>query len=230
MDDDLPVADAPSNDMRPAAYVMFLHGVGGSPLSWEEQVAKLPPDLPARAPWLRGLRPGSSERFTLADACADILMTAQLEGLERVALVGHSLGAMVALQCAIDQPEMVSHLVLVAGQARPPRSAMTLQRWALKLVPARRLANQGVSKDKLMEALGDAGRFDASGSLSQVACPTLVVCGSRDRVNLPASRLFEAQIPGARLEIVDGAGHDVMREAPAAFNALLFDFIGRSRD
>lgn len=217
------------DDARPADYVMFLHGAGGSPLSWEEQVAKLPPDLPARAPWLRGLRPGSTDSFALADAAADILMTAQLEGVERVALVGHSLGAMVALQCALDRPEMVSHLILVAGQARPPKAAMTLQRWALKLVPARRLANQGVSKDKLMEALGDAGQFDASGSLSQVTCPTLVVCGARDRVNLPASRLFGSQIPGARLEVLKGAGHDVMRDASADFNALLFDFLGYSR-
>lgn len=213
---------------QPAAYVMFLHGVGGSPLSWEEQVAKLPPDLPARAPWLRGLRPGSAESFALADAAADVLMTAQLEGAASVALVGHSLGAMVALQCALDAPELVSHLVLVAGQARPPKAAMTLQRWALALVPARRLADQGVSKDKLMEALRDGGQFDATGSLSQVACPTLVVCGARDRVNLPASKLFAAQIPGARLEIVP-AGHDVMREATQEFNGVLFDFLGHPR-
>ncbi|MDO5711196.1 MAG: alpha/beta hydrolase [Micrococcales bacterium] len=212
-----------------ADYLMFLHGAGGSPLSWEGQVAKLPPGLPARAPWLRGLRPGGKDRFALADAAADVLMTAQLEGAQRVALVGHSLGAMVALQCALDRPEMVSHLVLVAGQARPPKAAMTLQRWALKLVPARRLADQGVSKAKLIEALGEGGQFDASGSLSQVGCPTLVVCGGRDRVNLPASRLFAAQIPGARLAIVDDAGHDVMRDAAGEFNSLLYDFIGHPR-
>ena len=102
---------------------------------------------------------------------------------------------------------------------------MTLQRWALKLVPARRLANQGASKDKLMEALGDAGRFDASGSLSQVACPTLVVCGSRDRVNLPASRLFEAQIPGARLEIFERSGHSPPLEEPERFQQVVRGFL-----
>lgn len=86
-----------------------------------------------------------------------------------------------------------------------------------------------MSKDKLLEALQDGGQFDAQGSLSQVACPTLVVCGARDRVGLPASKLFAAQIPGARLEILEGVGHDVMREAPEKFNALLFDALGHPR-
>lgn len=213
-------------DPAPCRHVTFLHGLGGSPLSWEEQVSKLPPDLPAHAPWLRGLRPGGREQFTLADAAADVLMARRLDGVSSGALVGHSLGAMVALQCAIDEPESVSHLVLVAAQVRPARSVMALQRAALRLVPARRLAAQGVSKDKLLAALGDAGRFDAQGSLPQVACPTLAVVGTRDRADLPASRLIAAQVPGARLELLDGAGHDVMREAPGALNELLYGFLG----
>lgn len=223
------IAPAAPETTSPAEYVMLLHGAGGSPLSWEEQVAKLPPGLPARAPWLRGLRPGSDDSFSLADAAAEVLMTAQLEGAPRVALVGHSLGAMVALQCAIDAPELVSHLVLVAGQVQPPKAVMSLQRWILKLVPSQRLADQGVSKEKLIAALREVEAFDAQGSLSAISCPTLVVCGARDRANLPASKLLASQIPGARLEILPGAGHDVMREASAEFNALLFDALGHAR-
>ncbi len=218
--------DAPE-PTAPARQVTFVHGVGGSPLTWEEQVSKLPPGLPARAPWLRGLRPGASgadESFQLADAAADILMTLQLDGIDRAAIVGHDLGAMVALQAALQQPDAVSHLVLVAGRPRPPKSAMRLQRLAVRLMPKRRLAERGVSKERVLEALGTT--FDADGDPADVRCPTLVVCGAADRVGLPASRVLAQQIPGARLEIVEGAGHDVMHEQTAVFNALLYDFLG----
>lgn len=217
--------DAPESP-QPARQVTFLHGLGGSPLTWEEQVAKLPSGLPAHAPWLRGLRPGASDDFSLAAAAGDVLMTRQLEGVTAGALVGHALGAMVALQCALDDPGSVSHLVLVAGQSRPPKSALRLQRWALALTPARRLAARGVSKDKLTEALRDGTHFDGSGDLRDIACPTLVVCGDRDRANLPGSRYLAAAIPGARLEVVAGVGHDVMREATPQFNAMVYDFLG----
>lgn len=139
-------SDRPAEGPAPAQYVTFLHGVGGSPLSWEEQVSKLPPQLPARAPWLRGMRPGSHEEFSLAAAAADIRLSLKLDGVNEGAIVGHSLGAMVALQCAIEDPESVSHLVLVAGQARPSASLLRTQRWLLRFTPARRLAAQGVSR------------------------------------------------------------------------------------
>lgn len=216
--------DLPGHE--PARHVTFLHGLGGSPLSWEEQVSKLPRDLPAVAPWLKGMRPGGNDEFTLAGAVGDVLLSRQLDGVSTGALVGHSLGAMVALQCALDDADSVSHLVLVAGQARPPKAVMQLQRVALKFVSKRRLAAQGVSKEKLMEALRDGSQFDAQGSLDQIRCPTLVVCGSRDRPDQPAAKHMAAAIPRARLEIIDGAGHDVMRDATPTFNALLYDFLG----
>lgn len=220
----------PAEGPAPAQYVTFLHGVGGSPLSWEEQVSKLPAQLPARAPWLRGMRPGSHEEFSLAAAAADIRLSLKLDGVNEGAIVGHSLGAMVALQCAIDDPESVSHLVLVAGQARPSTAMLRTQRFMLRFMPARRLAAQGVSKERLMEALRTGDQFEGAGSLDQVACPTLVVCGARDTANVPASRYIAESVPGARLELVDGAGHDVMHEATAAFNALLYDFLGYPLD
>ncbi len=206
-------------------FVTFLHGLGGSPLSWENQVAAMPAGFSARAPWLRGLRPGGTEPFSLPGAAADVLLHLQLEGVTAGALVGHSLGAMVALQIAVDAPGAVSRLVLVADQVRPPALVLRAQRLALSMIPARRFARSGISKDKMRAAMKAAGEYDAGGSLGSVSAPTLVVIGERDRANAPAARLLAEGIPQARLVTIAGAGHDVMSAAPGEFNALLWDFL-----
>lgn len=81
-----------------------------------------------------------------------------------------------------------------------------------------------------MEALRTGDQFEGAGSLDEIACPTLVVCGTRDTANVPASRYIAESVPGARLELIEGAGHDVMHEATAAFNTLLYDFLGYPLD
>lgn len=215
---------------RAARYVTFLHGLGGSPLAWENQVAKLPPSVRARAPWLRGLRPGGQESFDVVAASADVLLNLELEGVGPSAVVGHSLGAMVALQMAVDAPETVSHLVLVAGQVRPPKSVMRAQRLAFKMIPAKQFAKSGVSKAKMREAMLAVEGFDASDRLASVTVPTLVVVGASDRANGPAAEVIASGIPGARLERIEGAGHDVMRDAPAEFNEVLWGFLGYPAD
>lgn len=56
--------------------------------------------------------------------------------------------------------------------------------------------------------------FDHTDLLSTIAVPTVVICGDRDRVTpLAESRLIDELIPGARLTVVPGAGHEVIWEA-----------------
>ncbi|MDP9086765.1 MAG: alpha/beta hydrolase [Pseudomonadota bacterium] len=59
-----------------------------------------------------------------------------------------------------------------------------------------------------------------------IGIPTLVLCGSLDVVTPPAlSAEVAIAIPGARLEMIDGAGHLSNLEKPAAFNAALDHFL-----
>ena len=60
--------------------------------------------------------------------------------------------------------------------------------------------------------------------------PLLVIFGSRDALIPPASaKLYEA-VPGAKVEIVDGAGHSPMVEAPATTLDLIDNFIKNARN
>jgi 3-oxoadipate enol-lactonase len=59
-----------------------------------------------------------------------------------------------------------------------------------------------------------------------IRVPTLVVCGSEDKVTPPAlSTALTQLIPGARYEPIEGAGHISNLEQPEAFNTLVGAFI-----
>ena len=66
----------------------------------------------------------------------------------------------------------------------------------------------------------------ASSRLAEIAAPTLVVVGSEDLDDIKAiADKLVAEIPGARLAIVEGAGHLPSLERPDELNALLVDFL-----
>lgn len=206
---------------------VFLHGLGQTPQTWQDQVKDLPSDLPAAAPWLRGLRPGSPHSFSLRDSAAEVSSAITMHGADRAYVIGVSLGAMVALQAALDD-ERVAGLVLAAPQANPPRWVMKAQGMALRAVSRRRLAAQGLDKDAMLHVFRAMAETDFSDRLGEVGAPALVLCGAADRANQPASRRIAAEVPGARLEIIDG-GHQLNIDNVERFNALAFEFIAGLR-
>lgn len=207
--------------------LVFLHGLGQTPQSWQEQVQQLPDDLPAAAPWLRGTRPGGQQDFSVGDAVSEVSSVLLQHGADRAYLVGHGLGALVALQATVGD-ERVAGLVLSAPQVNPPRWAMTAQRLAVRAMSRRRLAARGVDKDAMLRMLDQAGSAELGPALQRVEVPTLVVVGSRDRAGLAGGRLVAAEVAGARLAQVEAAG-EAPCEAPAAFNDLLYGFVGELR-
>jgi pimeloyl-ACP methyl ester carboxylesterase len=65
-------------------------------------------------------------------------------------------------------------------------------------------------------------RQDPGDVLPRIACPTLVACGRDDVVTSPASHeRLAARIEGARLTIIDGAGHLLPIEQPRAVTDVL---------
>jgi pimeloyl-ACP methyl ester carboxylesterase len=75
-----------------------------------------------------------------------------------------------------------------------------------------------------MEAIFDHDHRDR---LGEIACPTLVVWGDRDRVvTARDADLYERLIPNARKVIFEDTGHLAMIERPVSFNALLEEFLG----
>jgi lipase len=99
-----------------APTVLLIHGVTASHLSWPFVAERLP-EVRVVAPDLRGR--GRSNDLSgpagLATHARDMVAVLDVLGVERVVVVGHSMGAFVALVLGDLYPERVSRIVLVDG-------------------------------------------------------------------------------------------------------------------
>ncbi len=205
--------------------LVFLHGLGQTPQSWQDQITALPAGTRAVAPWLEGLRPGRPADFDLEKAADAVLAQLNRFGVDRAALTGSGLGAAVAIAAAGRSPDAVSQLVLSDPMPRTPRLAGALQRLAVRAMPAGRLADAGLDRSRMIELMKVASGIDVRRWLAAVTARTLVVAGSQPAIVAAARELADG-IPEARLETVPEAGAFVPQEAPATFNELLYEFLG----
>ncbi|TGD31118.1 4-carboxymuconolactone decarboxylase [Brevibacterium sp. S22] len=170
-----------------------------------------------------------------------------------VDLAGDSIGGATALQLALDHGDRFGRIAVfctgakigeaaaweeraqtVATSGTPTQVIGSAQRWFGEGFMDR----EPETSAALLHSLQDADRFsfaalcyaladfDARERLSEISRPLLAVAGSQDQPT-PATKLAEIanEVPGALLEVIDGAAHLVPAEAPVVTAGLLADFL-----
>jgi pimeloyl-ACP methyl ester carboxylesterase len=85
---------------------------------------------------------------------------------------------------------------------------------------------RGAGKPGFIPALEAVVSYDVRDRLPEIACPTLIVWGDRDRlITVGDADVFEELIPNSRKVVFEDTGHMAMLERPEAFNALLSEFL-----
>ena len=106
-----------------APPLLLVHGGLDHSRSWDHVARALRPNFHVIAPDLRGHGDSDWARgssYSLADHVYDLTCLVKSEGLEKVAIVGHSMGGMVSLTFAGAFPEKVSRLVVLDGVTNFP--------------------------------------------------------------------------------------------------------------
>jgi len=138
---------------------------------------------------------------------------------------------------ALYRTERIGEIMLAWFVARAERFSRRpgLRKNAMRFVaahpdrlPAALVSEQlrGAGKPGFLPALDALTDYPIRDRLPDIACPTLVVWGARDRlVPVRDADVFEELIPDARKVVFEDTGHVAMFERPERFNRLLLDFL-----
>ncbi len=166
----------------------------------------------------------------------DIVALLDHLGVARASLIGFSMGARLALTCALDHPGRFEHLVLGGVGMRlfdPPRDLGAMGQ-AMREADAEAIAQtllrsfrqfaDAQGEDRLALAACSEGRSRsfAPEDLARLRVPTLVVAGARDLLAGSPEGLAEA-IPGAHAVTLPGCDH-FGTITHALFKGRVFDF------
>ncbi|HEX2016783.1 MAG TPA: alpha/beta fold hydrolase [Solirubrobacteraceae bacterium] len=116
----------------------------------------------------------------------------------------------------------------VARRPRLRRATLALVARHPERLPGPLAAEQirGSGTPGFIDALDALTDYPIRARLGEIACPTLIVWGTHDRlVPVRDASEFERLIPNARKVVFDDTGHVPMLERPAAFNRALQDFL-----
>ena len=232
--------------------IVFLHGVGSDKSVWAPQLTHFGRSRRAVA----FDYPGYAESDILKGATRDdfaaaILAAMDSLGVERAHVCGLSLGGVIAIAMHAIAPQRCAGLVIADSFAVHPDGRGIYDRSVAASSDLRALAEGRVDvllapgasphiRSEVVETMAriDPGAYriaaeavwlaDQRDRAASIGVPTLVLCGAEDRVTPPAlSEELARMVPGARLELIPGAGHLSNLERPAHFNRLVGDFIAQ---
>lgn len=140
------------------------------------------------------------------DYCGDFSQSLNLCGL--------SLGAVLALNYAIDFPQRVNSLILIAPQYDMPKFLLKVQNLLFRFMPESQFAGIGLGKKDFITLTNSMADMDFTDRLQQVHCPVGVLCGEKDSVNQKTAVKLAKKLSNGKFRTIENAGHTVNTDNP----------------
>lgn len=238
--------------------ILLLHGLGVNCHSWQlqmeglihENFRVLAPDIPGFGK--STYQGGETSVSRMADSIVYLLKKICID---RVHAVGISMGGTIAVQLALDNPDLIDKLILVNTFARLPNADPRVWPYFIlrviivhtfgintqaRLVAKRIFPHPGQEelRTTVIEQICQAdkkgyratmralARFNVEERLCKIKHKTLVITVANDTTVPPKyQRMLVDEIPYSRQIIFPGSGHAVSVDNPDTFNKAIVNFI-----
>jgi pimeloyl-ACP methyl ester carboxylesterase len=235
-----------SLDVDGAPPILLIHPINLRARCWDAVATALAPQRRCVMPDLRGHGDSAtSGDYGLEFWARDCLDALDHLGIDKVHLIGGSLGGTIAVHLAAQAPDRVASVIAVGSQLRTETddSADVLQTLRTRSVPemfrdviprhslAPGTAPEIVDATLALTNPNDAATVraiwratvaaDATDAARAVRCPALVLTGEFDATCLPEAGAKMADALGATQHILPGVGHLPMLESPEPLSRLI---------
>lgn len=205
---------------------IFLHGMGQNASSWDKTKSFLPESTETSCPEL-------SDFFTAGNCCYSEMYSAfcnYCSGFsEPLNLCGLSLGAVLALNYAIDFPQKTASLILIAPQYSMPKFLIKIQNIMFRFMPDGQFADIGFTKKDFIDLTNSMADIDFTDRLEKVNCPVLILCGEKDSANKKSAVKLAEQLANAAFSSIENSGHEVNADNPALLAEKIKQFSSEFR-
>ncbi|OEC36197.1 Pimeloyl-ACP methyl ester carboxylesterase [Pseudomonas cuatrocienegasensis] len=194
------------------------------------------------------------ERYSIAGFASDVTALIEHLALPPVHLVGLSMGGMIGFQLGVDQPQLLRSLTIVnSGPEVKPKSLRDCleiaRRWTLSRVLSldtiarglgrlmfpkpeqaelrRKIETRWPQNDKraYLASLDAIIGWSVRERLARITCPTLVISADHDYTPVAQKAAYVAEMPNARLLVIDDSRHATPMDQPEHFNSSLLAFL-----
>jgi len=117
----------------------------------------------------------------------------------KINLCGLSLGGILALDFVKEYPEKVNSIIIIGTP-------------------------YNISKKNFITLVNSMSNLNIAKNLETINCKSLILCRSKDNVNMKSARLLNNSIKNSEFKIVSNSSHEVNIDNPKELSDIIYDF------